>query len=223
MDNIKLIIMLTYHDQTSSDALEIFNNCRELPVQHWGFKNIGIPVPEMKELVSAMKEAGKTTYLEVVTYTEEECIEAAALAAECKFDYLMGTVYYASVHKMLKEAGISYLPFCGKVSGNPSVLGDTIEDVIESAKELEASGVEGTDILAYRFKGNPKELLEEFMGKVNFPVVIAGSIDSYERMDYMKELRPWGITMGSALFDKKFIPDGTFSDNLKAVAEYMEK
>ena len=223
MENMKMIVMLTYHDQTVKDAAQVFESCRDLPVQDWGFKNIGIPTDQMKDLVALMKEAGKTTYLEVVTYTEEECLDAAKLAIECNFDYLMGTVYFESVHKALKKANLKYFPFCGKVWGNPSILGDTYEDVIGGAKRFEALGVEGTDILAYRFVGDAEELLRRFMKEVDFPVVVAGSIDSHARMDFMKELKPWGMTMGSALFDKKFVSDGSFRDNLKHVVEYLEK
>ena len=42
----KLITMLTYKDQTVSNALEIFDQNKELPVEFWGFKNIGLPVEE---------------------------------------------------------------------------------------------------------------------------------------------------------------------------------
>lgn len=221
MNEIKLIVMLTHHDQTVLNAVELFESCKDLPVMDWGFKNIGLPIPDMKELVALMKKEQKTTYLEVVTYSEQECLDAAKLAIECQFDYLMGTIYYPSVHKLLKEADIKYMPFCGKVWGNPSLLGNTIEDVIDSAKRLEDAGVFGTDILAYRFVGEPEALLNRFMKVITTNVVVAGSIDSYAKMDYMKDLKPYGITMGSALFDKKFVPGGSFRDNLNVVKNYI--
>ena len=63
-----LIVMLTNNDVTVKDAYEIFESCKDLDeVQYWGFKNVGLPKDEMKRLVQAMKAAGKTTYLEVVT------------------------------------------------------------------------------------------------------------------------------------------------------------
>jgi hypothetical protein len=39
----------------------------------------------------------------------------------------------------------------------------------------------------------------------------------------MFDIAPWTFTMGSALFEKKFLPDGTFKENLQAVADYMAK
>jgi hypothetical protein len=65
----------------------------------------------MKELVSAMKKAHKSTFLEVVTYTEDSCLAAAKLAIECQFDYLMGTVYFNSVHHLLKKYPLEYFPY----------------------------------------------------------------------------------------------------------------
>ena len=76
----KLIVMLTHNDQTVHNALEVFEACKDLPVECWGFKDVGLPVEEMKALVGAMKMAGKTTFLEVVTYTEAECMRGAKLA-----------------------------------------------------------------------------------------------------------------------------------------------
>lgn len=224
MNKPKLIVMLTYNDQTVKNASEVFDSCKDLPVQDWGFKNIGLPVEEMKKLVAQMKQANKTTYMEVVTYTEDTCLAAAELAIACKFDYLMGTVYFPSVHELLKKANMKYMPFCGKVWGNPSVLGNTYEDVIDSANELARHGCYGTDILAYRFVGDPEELLRRFVKEVKgLEIVIAGSVESYARMDFVKSLGVSGMTMGSALFNKKFVPDGSFRDNLSAVAAYMQK
>ena len=65
----KIIIMLTHNDRTVENALDIFESCKDLPVECWGFKDVGLPIPKMKALVSAMKAAGKVTFLEVVTYT----------------------------------------------------------------------------------------------------------------------------------------------------------
>ena len=88
----EIIIMLTHHDVTVKDAGEIFEQCKDLPVKFWGFKNVGLPKDEMKKVAGAMKAAGKTTFLEVVTYDEASCLDGAQTAIDCGFDYLMGTV-----------------------------------------------------------------------------------------------------------------------------------
>ena len=40
-----------------------------------------------------MKENGKTTVLEVVSFEEKDGIDAVQLAYECDIDYLTGTVF----------------------------------------------------------------------------------------------------------------------------------
>ena len=139
-----IIIMLTHHDVTVKNAAEVFEECKDLEeVKYWGFKNVGLPKDQMKALVAAMKAAGKTTFLEVVTYDEASCLDGAQTAIDCGFDYLMGTLYYDSVAKLLKDNGMEYLPFVGKVSGSPSILEGTNEEIIENAKELMAKGIQG--------------------------------------------------------------------------------
>lgn len=219
---MNLIVMLTHNDQTVKDAIEVFDSSKDLNVKHWGFKNIGLPVPQMKTLVKNMKDAGKTTYLEVVTYTEDDCLAAAKLAIDCGFDCLMGTLYFPSVGKLVKNK-IEYFPFCGKVWDNPSILGGTIDEIIADANHLKELGADGIDILAYRFTGDPVELIKQYSKRVDLPTVIAGSIDSFARIDFMKEINPFGFTMGSALFNKKFKADGSFRENLKIVADYLAK
>jgi hypothetical protein len=219
---MNLIVMLTYNDQTVTDAIEVFRSVKDLPVQHWGFKNIGLPVPQMKALVRDMKDAGKTVYLEVVTYTEEDCLAAAELAIECGFDCLMGTLYYPSIGELVKGK-IKYFPFCGHVWGNPSILGDDIDGIIADALHLKDLGCDGLDLLAYRFTGDAEELIREFAKKVDLPTCIAGSIDSDKRLDFMKEVNPDSFTMGSALFNKEFIEEGSFRENLQYVCDYLKK
>ena len=90
-----------------------------------------------------MKAAGKTTFLEVVTYDEASCLDGAQTAIDCGFDYLMGTVYYDSVAKLLKENGMAYLPFVGRFPAARSILEGTNEEIIQNAKDLMAKGIKG--------------------------------------------------------------------------------
>ena len=107
--------MLTHHDKTVENAIEVFLSCKDLPVSYWGFKNVGLEKERMNELVNEMKKEGKKTVLEVVTYSEIECMASAKLAVELGFDYLMGTVFYNSVWEYLKDKKIMYYPFTGRI------------------------------------------------------------------------------------------------------------
>ena len=219
----EFILMLTYNDSTVKDALEIFRECKDTPVTHWGFKDVGLPTSEMKALVREMKDAGKTTYLEVVSLSEEEGLHGAEIAVDAGFDVLMGTVLFDSILDYLKDKSIKYYPFPGHIFGHPSIMDGTIEEVVAHARFLESKGVPGMDLLSYRFIGDARLLLSEVVKATNVPIVSAGSIDSYQRMAEVWMTGAWGFTIGSALFDKKFVPNGTFKENIIAVCDWLEK
>ncbi len=216
----KIIIMLTHDDKTVKNALEVFESCKDLPVQFWGFKDVGLEKDKMKELLGAMKKAGKTTFLEVVSYSEEECMVGAKTAVEFGFDILMGTVYHKSVFDYLSKQDIKFMPFCGEVYGSPSVLEGTFDEIIADAEGLLDKGVDGIDLLAFRHKEGAA-LAEEYCRRIKRPVVIAGSINSPERIEFINRINPWGFTMGSALFEEKFAPGESFRRNLEVVIECM--
>lgn len=219
--NSKIIIMLTHNDKTVPNAYDVFESCKDLPVQFWGFKDVGVPKEEMARIVKAMKAAGKTTFLEVVSYSEEECMRGAKLAVELGYDYLMGTVYHQSVFEYLAAQDIKFLPFCGKVYGSPSVLEGTFDEIIDDAKGLLNKGVDGIDLLAFRHKDGAG-LARAYCKSIEKPVVIAGSINSPERIGFINEIDPWAFTMGSALFTENFAPGKSFRENLEEVVRIMD-
>lgn len=221
----ELIIMLTNNDITVTNAAEVFEQCKDLPAKKWGFKDVGLPKDQMIALAKAMKEAGKETYIEVVTYTEEGCLEGAKLAYECGFDYLTGALPFDSVFAYAKEHNLKYYPFCGKVGGSPVALSGSVESVVDSAKKCIENGANGVDLTAYRYAdGDPIELTKAVVEAVGADkVCIAGSIGNTERMDAMKETGVAEYTMGSALFNANFVPGGSFRENLEFVLDYLNK
>jgi hypothetical protein len=217
------ILMLTYNDQTVKNALEVFQECKDTPVTHWGFKDVGLSVPQMTQLVQEMKRAGKTTYLEVVSLSEQEGLAGARLAVEAGFDILMGTVFFDSILDYLKDKPIKYYPFPGHVYSHPSILDGEIGEIVKHAQFLQSRGVQGMDLLSYRYVGDAPALLRAVVAATNVPIVSAGSIESYKRLGEVWDAGAWGFTIGSALFDKKFVPDGSFKDNIHAVCYWLDK
>lgn len=215
----KLIVMLTHNDKTVKNAAEIFEQCKNTSAQYWGFKEEGIPLAEMKALCTSMKNAGKTTFLEVVAYTEEECLEGAKMAVECGFDILMGTLFFDSINEYLKSNQVKYMPFVGKIEGRPSILSGSIQGMINESNVLLAKGVYGIDLLGYRYVGDAVELNKQLVANVNAPVCLAGSISSFERLDEVKAAKPWTYTIGGAFFENKF--DGTFAEQIEKVIQYV--
>lgn len=217
----KLIVMLTHNDRTVENAYEIFDTCKNSKAQFWGFKEKPLPLYQMKKLYAYMKECGKTTFLEVVEYTEKECMEGAKMAVECGCDILMGTLFFDSINEFCKEHNLKYMPFIGKVTGRPSILEGSIEGMIQEANEYLEKGVYGFDLLGYRFTGDAVALNKKFVSAINAPVCLAGSINSFLRLDEVKDASPWTFTIGSAFFENKF--DGTFREQIDKVCDYMEK
>lgn len=220
-ETLNLIVMLTHNDLTVKNAHEIFEKCKNSKAKFWGFKEKPLPIEQMKELYLYMKQCCKTTFLEVVSYTEEEGLKGAKMAVECNCDILMGTIYYDSINKFCKENNLKYMPFVGQIIGRPSILNGTIDGIIEEANTYLKNGVYGIDLLGYRYTGDAIALNKKFIEKVNAPVCLAGSINSFERLDEVKDAKPWAFTIGSAFFDNKFGND--FNEQINKVYEYIKK
>lgn len=219
--NPELIVMLTYNDLTVENAFSIFDACKDAQAKFWGFKEEGLAPEQMMKLFAYMKECCKTTVLEVVAYTEKECLSGAELAVACGCDILMGTVFFDSVNEYCRKNHLKYMPFVGKITGRPSVLEGSVDELTAEALRYLNKGVYGIDLLGYRHKGDAKTLIENFVSQVNAPVCLAGSINSYGRLDEVKAAAPWAFTIGSAFFDHQF--GGSFCEQINAVCEYMAK
>ncbi len=221
MEKSELIVMLTHNDCTVENAYEIFEQCKDSKAKFWGFKEKPLPLENMKELYAYMKSCGKTTFLEVVEYTEKECLEGAQMALECGVDILMGTIFFDSVNAFCQQHNLKYMPFVGKITERPSILEGSIEEMIQEAHTYLKKGVHGFDLLGYRYTGDPVLLNQRFVAEVPAPVCLAGSIDSYQRLDEVLEASPWAFTIGSAFFENRF--EGSFAEQIDKVCDYINK
>ena len=50
---------VTHNDKTVPDAIEVFEENKDLPIQYWGFKDVGMEPVNMKVLCSKMRAAGR--------------------------------------------------------------------------------------------------------------------------------------------------------------------
>ncbi len=219
MHTPKLIVMLTHNDHTAEDACRIFDACKHSKAEIWGFKDKGLPLSQMRELFAYMKAQQKTTALEVVAYTQEEGLEAAKIAKQCGCDFLMGTCYFDSINEFCQENGIRYLPFVGNVHSRPSVLTGNIDDMLEQAQAYLQKGVFGIDLLGYRYTGDAVLLNETVVRSLNAPVCIAGSVNSFARLDEIRALSPWAFTIGGAFFEHKF--GASFCEQIDRVIDHI--
>ena len=113
------------------------------------------------------------------------------------------------------------MPFVGEIKGRPSILEGNINNMIKEAKEVLAKGVYGIDLLGYRFIGDAVKLNKEFTMQIDAPVCIAGSINSYKRLEEIKEANPWAFTIGGGFFENKFGDE--FKTQINKVCDFARK
>jgi hypothetical protein len=224
----KLILMFTLNDMTVPDAIDYFEQVKDLPVDFFGFKELGLTPDKMTILNDKIHNAGFKSFLEVVEYEEEAILSPAKMAIDMGFDYLMGTIYFPSIWDIVgkdSKKKIKYFPFFGKIYDRPSILDGTIDELVNEAKKLEALGADGFDLLLYRYKYPEKinELISRVVKEIKVPVVSAGSINSWERLQATIDQKVWGFTIGGAFFEKKFVPNGSYRDNVAAVLKKLGK
>ena len=179
----------------------------------------------MARLCDSIHSIGKEAFVEIVEYDEDKILGPAKQAVKLGFDFLMGTVFYPSVLNIIKDSGIKYVPFCGEIYDRPSILDGTIEEIVDDAVRIEAEGIDGFDLLAYRYKYLDKvdELVRTLVKSVKVPIVSAGSINSFERLQDTVDQGVWGFTIGGAFFEKKFVPEGSYRDNVIAVIKFLKE
>ena len=210
MHTPEFIFMLTRNDSTVPDAQARLPEVLAAGVKHIGFKDIGQPLDQLKQLAQAIHAGGATAYLEVVSLDEESEMNSARAALELGVDVLMGGTRPESVLPIIRQSDLRYYPFAGRISGHPSVLEGDIEDIVASARQRAAlPGVTGLDLLAYRFAGDVPTLIRRVCDAVDKPVYIAGSIDREDRIAAVVTGNEVGFTVGTAALEGVFPSDKT--------------
>lgn len=203
---IEFIFMLTRDDKTLTDAREVYASIAGSGVQHVGCKDVGLPREELQGLMSDLKADGRTTYLEVVSESEQATLASARVAAEIGPDYLIGGTLIEPVQEILAGTGIKFFPYVGQIVGHPCFLRGSIAEIAEDARRAEALGVDGINLLAYRYDGDVEALVEAVVDATSLPVIAAGSVDSSERIRALEQHRVWAFTIGTAALDGVLLP-----------------
>jgi hypothetical protein len=198
----EFILMLTQHDKTVPRAADLWRSLQGSNVRFVGFKDVGIGPGEIAQLVEVIHETGRPAMLETVSEDERAETDAAELAATLSIEYLLGGSRVGAVSEILAGSGVRYFPFPGTVSGHPSRLEGTVSDIVASARGLAVKdAVSGLDLLAFRHSSDAAGLIRAVVESVPLPVIVAGSIDSFSRVEDVRRVGAWGLTVGSALFD----------------------
>ena len=204
---IDFIFMFTRQDQTVEDCLETLEAIKPAGVRHLGFKDVGVDGETLRELNHRIKAIGATSYMEVVSTTPEACLASARTARAIGVDRLLGGTDAAAILNILDGSGIDYLPFPGRPEGHPTKLGGTPESVARDCSRFGLLGCAGVDLLAYRaIEADPLDLVRAARGATDGYLVVAGSVDSPQRIADLAAAGADAFTIGSAAFDGSFSP-----------------
>ena len=176
---------------------------------------------QYEELFARFRKYGFESFLEVVSYNEEEHFRGVDLAIKMGADNLIGgmpqytkkTVTYLKQ----KESKIRFFPYIGKIKGHPITLDGTIEQIIHEGKDTERSGISGINLLVYRYTNDQKALLQTATRELNVPLVVAGSVASFAQIKDLKEAGVWAFTIGGAILEKRFVENGYIEAQIQAV------
>lgn len=199
------VLMLTSGDRTIPDARARLEQALEGGARHIGFKDVGLPLGELRGLADAIRATGGRSYLEVVSLDAEAEIASARAAVALDVDCLLGGTRADLVSGVIADHPIRYYPFPGRITGHPSVLEGTAAEIVDSARRLADLGqVHGLDLLAYRGGGDIPALMAAVCRSVAKPVIVAGSIDGAARINAVAEAGAAGFTVGTAALDGVF-------------------
>lgn len=222
----EFIFMLTHHDVTIPNALEVFEEIKDTGLKFIGCKDIGLPIEKLQELFRKMKNADMTTFIEVVSNDEEKHFMGVEKAIRVGADYLIGGMprFTRKTLEYLKEkkANLKFFPYIGKVIGHPCVLEGSVDEIVNNGVEFGKMGIHGINLLLYRYTGNVNLLLDRAIDTLKIPLIVAGSIDDFEKIGQMKRKNVWAFTIGGAILEKKFAPQKNIKEQVTAVLNLLQ-
>ena len=216
---MEFIFMLTRNDETLADAREVYASVAAAGVRHFGCKDVGLPRKELEALLSDIENNGHTSYLEVVSESDEATLASARAAAEIQPDYLIGGTLIEPVQEIIAGTGIKFFPYVGRVVGHPCLLRGSIQEIADDARRAQALGLDGVNLLAYRYDGDVEALVDAVVSNTSLPVIAAGSVDSVERIRALARNGVWAFTIGTAALDGVLLPGEPLQAQLELALE----
>ena len=213
---IEFIFMLTRDDVTLSDAREVYASIAQTGVRHVGCKDVGLPREELARFMDEIRANGHVSYLEVVSETEEATLTSARVAAEVKPDYLIGGTLIEPVQEILAGTGIRFFPYVGQIVGHPCLLRGSIDEIVADTERAASLGVDGINLLAYRYDGDVEALTRAVVSATDLPIICAGSVDSAERIRALDACGAWAFTIGTAALDGVLVDGAPLRGQLEA-------
>ena len=201
------IFMLTHHDRTVADCLAVLESIKDLGIRHVGFKDIGADQATMHELTRRIRAGGCTSYLEIVATDPDTVLASARLGMDIGIDRVLGGTRVDEILEIVGATPVRFYPFAGRPVGHPTRLYGSASDIADDTRRLCALGCAGVDLLAYRAQeADPLELIRAARHAMDGELIIAGSIDSIDRIRAIADAGADAFTVGSAVFERAFAP-----------------
>src|ERR1700730_15142582 len=173
--------MMTSGDRTVGDCLAVLDEVAGLGLRHIGFKDVGVAPEVLDTLHRRIKDAGATSYLEVVSLTPESTRQSALVGHRLGVDRLLGGGDAATVLEAIAGSGIEYFPFAGRPQGHPTALLGSPDEIAVACPRAGGGALSGK-------------------------LIVAGSVDGPTRVRELRALDVDAFTVGTALFERRFVP-----------------
>jgi hypothetical protein len=217
------IFMLTRFDRTVADCLEVLDELLPVGLTHLGFKDVGVGPDTLRELVRRIREAGATSYMEVVSTSAEAALRSTRVARDIGVDCLLGGTDVAAIGDLLAGSHTRAYPFPGRPFDHPTRLAGSAEEVERDCRAFMEAGCGGCDLLAYRAtEAEPLELVRAArrgLGERG-TLICAGSVKTAEQIRSLADAGCDAFTIGSAAFSGEFSPTkGSLRSQLRDILD----
>jgi hypothetical protein len=219
------IFMLTHGDRTVANCLDVVEEVIAAGVRHIGFKDVGVGEDVLVTLAERIRRAGAVSYMEVVSSTPETIDASIRMAVRTGAERVLGGQDTEAALEALSATGAAYYPFPGLPAGHPTVLHGDAGLVEADCARFRAAGCAGADLLAYRSaEADPLELIRAARrGLGDGWLIVAGSVDSPERIADIRTAGADAFTIGTAVFDNRFdAASGDIARQCVRILEYCE-
>lgn len=216
------IFMLTRSDRTVADCLDVLDEILPVGLTHIGFKDVGVAPETLKELVRRIREAGATSYMEVVSTSDEAALRSARVGRDIGVDRLLGGTDAGAILDTLAGSRTTAFPFPGRPFDHPTRLAGSPEDVERDCRAFMEAGCGGCDLLAYRAtEADPLELVRAARrGLGDGTLICAGSVKTAEQIRALAEAGCDAFTIGSAALSGEFSPTkGSLRSQLRDILD----
>jgi hypothetical protein len=146
--------------------------------------------------------------MEVVSVTTDRARQSLATARDIGVDRVLGGTDIAAAREVLGDLS-HYFPFAGRPVGHPTSLEGSAALVAQHCRAHRSAGCGGVDLLAFRAtEADPLDLVRAArIALGNKLLIVAGSVNSRERIRALAHAGADAFTIGSAALDGSFSPN----------------